>query len=396
MTIPRPYTLKLDGRSSDGYYQTIAAFTDTWLEQNLPALARPAGDFAVAMRSLPGEWQPRTAAELCFEMLVLGVLLREHGEQALQMSPVPAWLLTRLVEAQDHLPLPAVEKPVKAVRGILYGLARVEEPSGASPDTLPFPGGAALLVGRLVDWLHAQGLTAQGERMREWRDYFSLLDEQAAQAVLARCLLLAEDFEAESESALGIYTAQAEAFAQHPETCGRWRYDASLVQRARVEYHLGMLGTEILTRAYREQFRAMPRKIVIMPDCLCARSRRVSEVEDGTACKAERTELGLKCQDCTPGCKARAITRLGEQRGFEAYILPDDYRGVGLSSCRRLQGVGVIGVSCALTNWDAGWQVNGTGVPAQGVLLDYAGCRSHWDEEGFATDVNLKKLLEIV
>lgn len=395
MTIPRPYTLKLNGHSSDGYYQAIAAFTDAWLNATLPPLARAVEHFREVKTNQPGGWVERSAEEICFEMLVLGVLLRQNGEQAVQMDPGSAWLLARLVEAQDRLPLPAVEKPVKAVRGLLYGLARGETTSGASPDMLPISGAAAL-VARLVDWLNAQGLNAQAERLDEWREYFTGLDEQAAQALLARCLLLAEDFEDWSEDVLGAYTQQAEAFAQHPESCGRWRYDASLVLRARVEYHLGMLGTEILTRAYRERFRAMPRKIVVIPDCLCTRSRRVTSEEDGPACPAERTSLGLKCQGCTPGCKARAVTLLGEQHGFEVYILPDDYRGLGLGACRKLEGVGVVGVSCVLTNWDAGWQVNGAGVPAQGVLLDYAGCRSHWDEEGTATDVNLKKLVEMV
>jgi uncharacterized protein len=40
--------------------------------------------------------------------------------------------------------------------------------------------------------------------------------------------------------------------------------------------------------------------------------------------------------------------------------------------------------------------VTGAGVPAQGVLLDYAGCNSHWDETGFSTDVNIKKVLEVL
>jgi hypothetical protein len=35
-------------------------------------------------------------------------------------------------------------------------------------------------------------------------------------------------------------------------------------------------------------------------------------------------------------------------------------------------------------------------VPAQGVLLDYAGCRSHWHDSGQTTNLNLHQLLEVV
>ena len=394
MGMQRPYTLKPGSRSSDAYYHAIAAFTNQWTANAITALSHPTADFQ-AYWSRRYQGQPaRTTAEIAFEMLALGVLLREHGEQALQMPPAPAWMLARLVETQDRLPLPVVEKPVKAVRGLIRGLTQGEELTGASPDMLPFPSGAAPLVGRLVDYLLAEGLTAQAERMAEWRDYLAQLDDQLAQAILARCLLMAEEFDAEAQEALGAFTAQVEAFTSGMESCARWRYDGGLVQRQPVEYHLGMLGTEILTRAYREKFLAQQRKIVIMPDCLCAHSRRSGG--SGDACKAERTDLGLKCQGCTPACKVHQITLLGERHGFEAYILPDDYRGIGLGACSKLQGVGVVGVSCALTNWDAGWQVNAAGVPAQGVLLDYAGCNSHWDETGIATEVNLKKLVEMV
>jgi hypothetical protein len=58
--------------------------------------------------------------------------------------------------------------------------------------------------------------------------------------------------------------------------------------------------------------------------------------------------------------------------------------------------VGVVGVSCALTNWSGGWDADALGIPAQGVLLDYVGCAYHWDAAGIVTDMNLKKLLEVV
>ena len=399
----RPYSLKRDQRSSDTYYQTITTFAEHWLAAVREPLSRPAGHFQAFLYSRQETQAERLApvrsfAEVAFELLALGVLLREHGEEALQMPAIPAWMLARLVSTQDRLPLPAVEKPVKAMRGLLHGLSQGGEPSGLAPDLLPFSNGTASLVGRLVDWLQAEGLTAQAERLAEWRAYLAQLDEQRAQAILARCLLLADEFAEISAATLGPFTPDAAAFSNQMTTCARWRYDAGLITRQPIEYHLGMLGTEILSQAYRQRFQAMPRKIVIVPDCLCAHSRRVSTHEAGKAettltCQAIRTDLGGKCQGCTPNCKVWQITRLGEKRGFEAYILPDDYRGIGLGSCSKLQGVGVVGVSCALTNWDAGWQINAAGVPAQGVLLDYAGCKSHWDEQGQTTDVNLSELL---
>lgn len=390
-TIPccRPYSLKTPGGSSDEYYRVIAAFADRWLEGAGACLARPVSGFLAYLG------QERSFAEAAFEMLALGVLLREHGAQALQFPLAPAWVLARLVEVQDCLPLPSIEQPVKAVRAFVRGLAAGDTVPDEAVDALPFGEGAAAVVERLVGWLRAQGDTAQADRLAQWAGFLSALEAQKAEAILACCLLLADDFAVESAAALGQYTAQVGQFLDEVQGSARWRYDTGLITRTRVEYHLGMLGTEILSRSFRERFLAMPRKIVVVPDCLCARSPRVSP-EGGPECQAERTSLGGRCTGCTPGCRANGLTRLGEQRGFEVTILPDDMRGVGLAACSALEGVGVVGVACALTNWDAGWQVTGNGVPAQGVLLDYPGCKNHWSEEGTPTEVNVRRVLETV
>jgi uncharacterized protein len=397
MTPGKTYSLRANQASSDEYYRDISALADTWLAESSQAAGRLVSSFQAFLASQNPDGQTtRSIEEITFEIVVLGVLLNEHGAQAVQMPGVPAWMLARLVEAQDRMPLPAIEKPVKAVRGLIQGLAQPDSPPDPTPvDSLPFPEGAATVVARLVTWLQAAGNGAQAARMADWRDYLAQLDEQSAQAILARCLLLAEDFAARSSEVLGKYTENVDEFVNCAQAQARWRYDGGLMTRSPVEYHLGMLGTEILTRAYRQRFRAMARKIVIVPDCLCARSPRAA-LPEGEKCQAELTSLGLKCQGCTPGCRVLQITRLGEKRGFEAYILPDDLRGIGLGSCSKLSGVGVVGVSCALTNWDAGWMVNDSGVPAQGVLLDYAGCKSHWHQDGVSTDLNLNKLLETI
>jgi hypothetical protein len=401
----RPYALKSSRSSSDGYYQAIAAYTNAWFENAHTTLRKPVEGFLAFLNTRSADVPARGFNEAAFEMLVLGVLLREHGCQALDMPVLPAWLLARLIETQDALPLAEVEKPIKAMRGWIQGMVQEDEAPGApeAVDLKPFRGSAAGLVERLMGWMRSANMAAQAERMEGWRDYMACLDEQQAQALLARCLLLADDFAETSAAALSEYTTGADAFLEDARSGARWRYDAPLITRTRIEYHLGMLGTEVLTRAYRARYLAAGRKIVIMPDCLCAHTLRVQDAQDAGAdqvrrqrCQAEKTSLGGKCTGCAPGCKARQITALGEKHGFEAYILPDDLRGVGVGSCSKLVDVGVVGISCVLTNWDAGWQVHDAGVPCQGVLLDYAGCRSHWDVAGLPTDVNLKHLLATV
>lgn len=390
--MPAPYSLTDSTHTSDSYYQVVSAYTDHWITQVSKQISGPVGSYRAFLANQGLD--VCSFQEAAFEMLVLGVLLQEHGAQALDIPELPAWLLACLIKAQDMLPVPAVEKPAKAARALIQGLVQSAQPDLTPVDLKPFRGEAEDLVELLVNWLKSADMAYQALRMARWCAYLDSLEEQSAQAVLARCLLLAEEFTISSEAAFNGYTQNTRNFANQMAGCSRWRYDAPLVTRSPVEYHLGMLGTEILTRAYRPAFLSTGRKIVIMPDCLCARSLR-AEAQD-QECQAVRTDLGGKCQGCTPACQVNQITRLGKKYGFEAFILPDDLRGIGLGSCSRLSDVGVVGLSCVLTNWDAGWQVSDAGVPCQGLLLDYPGCKNHWHETGLPTRSNLKKLLELL
>ena len=55
-----------------------------------------------------------------------------------------------------------------------------------------------------------------------------------------------------------------------------------------------------------------------------------------------------------------------------------------------------MGVSCALTNWSGGWDLDKEGIPGQGLLLDFVGCSYHWHKKGISTEVNLHKLAGLV
>jgi hypothetical protein len=111
-------------------------------------------------------------------------------------------------------------------------------------------------------------------------------------------------------------------------------------------------------------------------------------------CKAIDTSFGAKCQACTPTCRVNQITKLGEKRGFSVYLIPDKVQV--FSSEKEKESIGLVGISCVLTNWNGGWDTGALGIPAQGLLLDYVGCKIHWDKEGIPTDTNLKMLQKVL
>jgi hypothetical protein len=302
------------------------------------------------------------------------VLWREHGAQAERLPGGLARLLKLLVEAQSRWA--SLEWLVKIWRGWLGGIGKGAEARPKDTGDL----------GRLLTWIQANGETARARRLAQWHDYFETLSQPAAQLAIARCLALAEAFAGASQQALGKYTEGVERFVSRVAPTYRYRYDAEFISRSQLEYHLGMLGTEILNRAYRARFLAASRKIIIVPPCLRA--------QPDDKCQAASTPFGAQCQACTPACRVHQITSLGLRHGVEVFIIPDELRVFGSGAGQA--SLGVVGVSCALTNWGGGWEAEALGIPAQGVLLDYVGCTYHWDRTGLPTDTNLRRLIETV
>ena len=335
MNIPRriiTYSLRDESGTSDGYYQTIAAFA----EGSLARMQSRLGQTMVAyQRHLNAHGAPSgDVRERAFELLTLGVLWQVSANSANQCT--------------------------------LGGL------------------------GHLMAALEATGkFTQEIAHLRAWHGYLDTLSPSAASSVLDRAVACALEFRDEAERMLGRYTPNVERFLANEWSENNGRDDTVLRGHKRVEYHLNMVGAEWLSRAFRPAFLAAPRKVVLAPPCIRAKP--------DDECKAFKTAEGsLICQACTPGCRVNQLTKLGQKRGFEVYLIPDELRELAAQSVGGGPAVGVVGISCALTNAPGGWEARSLDLPAQGLLLDYCGCSYHWDDEGFPTDTNLHKLSELL
>ncbi|RPI34451.1 MAG: DUF116 domain-containing protein [Chloroflexota bacterium] len=283
---------------------------------------------------------------------------------------------------------PAIKAAVDLLRGVLAGLF-LGAPENTQTDGATSRPNLAELE-RLLQWLAATGdFNPEVLRLRVWLGFLSQLEVEETTEILESCDGLAAWFETRSEEVLGRYTPNVNKFQAETHPGYRWREDAVFCGRRRVEYHLGMVGTEVLNQAFRQDFLAAHRKVLLVPPCMCHPEEK---------CKAQQTPFGARCAHCTPGCRVNQLTCLGEKHGFGVFILPDELsvfstRG---SKPQAVEGLGVVGVSCVLTNLGGGWETRQMEVPAQGIPLDYCGCKWHWHEEGFPTDINLHQLFRVM
>jgi hypothetical protein len=378
------YSLRGDQSRSDQYYQDVAVFTDEVIRASEDSLVPVVEAFRTYMQDT-GLEKSRTYPEYVFELLTLAVLWQVYGENTLRLTSIPQKILLSLVHLRQRGGW--VKSVADSVRGVLLTafLMSKNGQSGGSPPPLTPEN-----IDRLLNWLRTTGdFKEEVRRLAAWHRFFVEQPLESAFEALAQASRFADWFEVRSEAVLGHYTSNVERFLRDIHPSFRGREDVIFCGRQRVEYHMNMVGTEILNRAFRKPFLATRRKAVFVPPCM-------RHPADGQ-CQAKPTPFGARCAHCTPGCRVHQVTKLGEKHGFEVFMLPDDLVGLSSGTTTNLETgeLGIIGISCPLTNVSGGWQTKRLGIPAQGVLLDYCGCSWHWHygKGGIPTDINFRELL---
>ncbi|MBI5715203.1 MAG: hypothetical protein HZC38_17535, partial [Chloroflexi bacterium] len=180
MTRPITYSLRDGGRDSHDYYQSVAAFADSWFT----VATRDLENIFLGFRGyrLAHHQTDRTDPEYAFELLALGVLLHEHADDISSLPNHIARLLNFLVRLQEHYP--SIEDHLKRWRGKIAAWARDVESQTENRDD----------VDSLIKWLRANGDTTQADRFAQWQPYFHEIGSASTRHITACCVAIASDF----------------------------------------------------------------------------------------------------------------------------------------------------------------------------------------------------------
>jgi len=320
---------------------------------------------------------PRRFEDHLLDLLTLGVLWRARASEALRLSGARLQLMEAL----------AADRRAGAPRNkdgapcLLLALDFPNDPGQPAPTLTE--------VDRLLTWLLASGEYDDALGRLELVRAFLAASPALARGRLADIWAFAVAFEAWGSWALDRYTSRVERFLREELPRHRWREDTVQCARLRVEYHLDLVGTAILNRAWRDEFVACRRHVVVLPACARARG-------DG-ACLAVRGADDLRCTRCTSGCAVRAASAVAEAAGATAVAVEhgSDFSRFLRSPALAGGDVGIVGVACAAGLLGAGWRARAAGFPAQCVVLDASGC-SHWRDVPRATQLDLRELRRIL
>lgn len=375
------YYLRYKEKHSDKYYNAISGFADEVLLQS-ESLTGPIIDDFRGFIEKTGREEVRSKAEYTLEYLTMGVLYKIYSDDAIELFGLPEYFLSNLYKMRQEC---SCMKPgIDFLRGILGTIF-------LSPNDnmdLTFPDPSLENLKRLVDWMYASGeFSQEAKRLSAWVDFLSDKPETEICHVLATSITFAIWFEARSEEVLGSFTQNVPSFINDCDTSHRWMEDYIFCRRRRVEYHLNMVGAEIMNRAFREEFLDTRYKMVLLPSCI-----RFKKDDD---CQVIKGPGGYTCTCCTPSCRVCQLKTLGEKYNFDVKIIPHESSAFSKDTTGH-GAIGIIGVACVLNLISGGWKAKDLGFVPQCVLLDYCGCSNHWHEEGFPTDINMSQLKRIL
>ncbi len=376
------YSLKRDCENSDAYYSHIRAFTATVLERGaifLPLIS----EFKDWLTKRDVE-KPRENEEYLLELLSFGILWQTYGHIALRVRLAPFRIMAALAEwRKKH---PGLKPYIDALRGILVTIflfpVRESKQIPAPPPTMK-------QLRHVYKWFMATGeFREQALRFINWQRFWSEKPSAEVLSIFTGIESFTLWFRDIAAAELGPYTANVQEFLQKAHNNYRWKEDRIQCMRRESEYHLNMVGAEMMNRSLCTEFKLTAGKAVLLPGCM----RKLPANE----CKAVRVPGGLKCTGCTTNCKVNSIRQTGKTDNYAVYVIPHASDLSQWSPAKRKESLGVVASACLTTLVEGGWELKRYNVPAQCVVLDYCGCKKHWHPEGIETEINTSELKRIL
>jgi hypothetical protein len=372
------YSLSKQNINSNQYYCDIKFLADETLFYGEKNLRQVIKDFTNYISANKFETL-RNIEEYILEALIIGVLWGVYSNNAKLLTKTNEKILLRLLSLREN------EGKMKIYADIIRGFFSTIFLTQKSDDEIDV---SFLNFKKLKGWLIASGeFNEETKRFSNWEGYFKILPEEELVNILKSLINYGKWFKNKSEQVVGKYTSNVESFLQKQNHTHKFKEDIIFTGRQRIEYHLNMVGAEILNRAYKNDFLKTKNKKLLVPICM--------RYNDEKQCKATVAEEGYICRHCTKECNVNKLSEMGTRFGFEVLIIQHGSSAFKDKNVKYGE-VGIVGVACLLNLLEGGFAARRLNLVPQCIILDYCGCKKHWDNNGIITDINMRKLKEVL
>jgi len=372
------------GKYSDGsynFYADLGSFTDSILKGLGAEIKSFVKDFCYFVDEEKIE-ALRSQNEYVVEFLMIGLYWNNYSGNALKTGRWSKWLLKVLYRQRKKFP--KYKAQIDKVRGYLAYLFLEKH---APVLSITFN---RIEFSRLLNWLSATGeFNEEVLRLRNWMAFINIKDKSYSAALLETAVLFAEQFTARGNRMLGKYVQNLSSFHHNKLPEYKFREDYFFASRRENEYYLNMFAAEVINRGLKKGFTETHNKVLLLPTCM--------RYEPPTGCKARSDGKELVCSTCSAKCNIGKASSEMKKQGITTYLIPhsSDFSKF-LVKWKDCTDTSLIGVACVLNLVTGGYEMKRLNISSQCVFLDYCGCKKHWDNEGFATSLDIEQLKKVV
>ena len=374
------YNLEKEITGKD-YYTHIQKFVDEFINDLPKGFKSILGDYKLFVTGNKIE-DLRTNYEYIYDLLFIGVAYKTYLPNALRINKLKTIIFTKLIKLRK---VNGYTKEVSdRIRGILttWFLSETQIPDEFYNIDNDFE--------LLELWLEATNeFKEEVKRLRIFINYLKQKDEFEKEEIIEKLIKVTDSFIEKGEKELSVYTKNVNKFIEENINNYKWKEDYIFCGRKEVEYHLSMVGAELLNRAFKQKYKQTKKRALLLPACMREKSAEL--------CNAKKMGLDFLCTGCSNTCKINSIKKQVKEYDCDTYIIPhsSDFSN-WLKKWENTTEIGVIGVACPLNLMQGGLELRALNIPSQCVLLDYCGCKNHWCKEGIATGINNTQLLSTV
>lgn len=366
----KPYSLKIGNDSSEIYYQKLSEFTD-----NLLLYAHSQFGELLRKYTIFGKLHPNDAL---LDMLITGVLFNTYANQNQTNIRVKSEVLNLLYK------LRSVSPNTKKITDKIRGKLAYNWLGNSKPEIKEYE---IYSIDSLIQFL--KGTSEYSEeiiRMQLVKKFLKSLSKLSQTSAISQIVKLAESFEKRASIKFHQYTSNVEHFWNSNRNKYVSRENYFFCSKKPVEYHLNMVGAELMNRTLKPIFKNTEEQVILVPTCMSSNPN----------CKKETINNELVCTSCNENCHVNRIKNQFNNTNIRTVLIPHSSKfSQYLRPWEGKTKTGLIGVACVLNLLKGGFEMKRLGIPSQCVFLDYSGCAKHW-HSGIATNINQKKLSDII
>lgn len=373
---PLPYRLSA-GMGKD-FYSTLNALTSDVLAEGTDRLGILISNYQHSAASHRDEMQT-SSDETILDLLMLGVLWNEYNGMWGSFLKIQKPILRGLFK---------LRKTNDTLKDLADGLrARLASkwliPKAVKPKPLH-----TRHMQALVNWLSATGdFNEEVLRMKLWVRFLKTLPADVAQSWLNDIVSFASWFKANAYSPLHPFTSNVNSFLKYHQLNYRGREDYFFCGRREVEYHLNMVGAQIMNRSLKRAFQHAHNQVLLVPTCMAASKH----------CQAKELNGALRCMHCSVHCNISKTATQMLARGVETVLIKHSSNfSKWLEPWANQTHTGLIGTACVLNLLTGGFEMKRLNIPSQCIFLDACSCKKHWHPQGIPTSIDTKQVIEIL